>query len=224
MNRLSSLALACIVAASTGLSFAAQAQGISTNTVSAKTDGARMKGAEIEYRARVLELDAGNRLLTLRGPKGRLSTVKVPAEMQNFEKLRVGDDLVIRYATAIAAALEPTSKSGIRERVESASEGRVESAGGQALAAGHTVEVLAVITALDHKANTATLRGVKRTETLALPANVDINKLKVGDEVRLAMVEAMAISIEQAPPVKAPNNGKASAPKAAKAAASAASK
>lgn len=223
MNRLNALALACSLALSAGLPLSAQAQGVSTNTVSAKTDGARMKGAEVEYRARVVELDASTRLLTLRGPKGRLSTVKVPAEMQNFEKVRVGDDLVIRYATAIAAALEPTSKSGIRERVESSSEGRVESGGMPAVAAGHTVEVLAVITALDAKANTATLRGVKRTETLALPANVDINKLKLGDEVRLAMVEAMAISIEHAPAAKAAA-GKPAAPKAAKPAASAASK
>ncbi|MCV2348243.1 hypothetical protein [Paucibacter sp. Y2R2-4] len=223
MNRFSALALACTLAFTASLPLSAQAQGVTTNTVSAKTDGARMKGAEIEYRARVVELDAGNRLLTLRGPKGRLSTVKVPAEMQNFEKVRVGDDLVIRYATAIAAAMEPTSKSGIRERVESSSEGRVESGGMPAVAAGHTVEVLAVITALDPKANTATLRGVKRTETLAVPANVDINKLKVGDEVRLAMVEAMAISIEHAPAAKAAAS-KPAAPKAAKPAASAASK
>lgn len=223
MNRLSTLALACALALTAGLPLSAQAQGVTTNTVSAKTDGARMKGAEVEYRARVVELDAASRMLTLRGPKGRLSTVKVPPEMQNFEKVRVGDDLVIRYATAIAAALEPTSKSGIRERVESSSEGRVESGGMPAVAAGHTVEVLAVITALDPKANTATLRGVKRTETLALPANVDINKLKVGDEVRLAMVEAMAINIEHVPAAKAATS-KPAAPKAAKPAASAASK
>lgn len=220
MNRLSSLALACALLAAWPLS--AQAQGVTTNTVSAKTDGARMKGAEVEYRARVVELDAVGRMLTLRGPKGRLSTVKVPTEMQNFEKVRVGDDVVIRYATAIAAALEPTSKSGIRERVESSSEGRVEAGGMPAVAAGHTVEVLAVITALDAKANTATLRGVKRTETMALPANVDIKNLKVGDEVRLAMVEAMAISIEHVSADK--GAAKSAAPKAAKPAASAASK
>ncbi|MEJ6004333.1 hypothetical protein WG899_02125 [Paucibacter sp. AS339] len=224
MNRLSTLALACSLVLTAALPLSAQAQSMTTNTVSAKTEDARMKGAEIEYRARVVELDAAGRLLTLRGPKGRLSTVKVPPEMQNFEKVRVGDDLVIRYASAIAAAMEPTSKSGIRERVESSSAGRVEAGGMPAVAAGHTVEILAVITALDPKANTATLRGVKRTETLAVPAGVDIKKLKVGDEVRVAMVEAMAINIEHAAAKEGKAATKSSAPKAAKPAASAASK
>ena len=57
--------------------------------------------------------------------------------------------------------------------------------------------MLAIIQALDRKAGTATLRGAKRTVTMALPEGVDITKLKVGDEVRAVFMEAMVLNVER---------------------------
>lgn len=194
MTRTLSMALACLLA----LPAATFAQSAAVAAATAKAPNVRMAGAEVEVRAKVVELDMARRSVTLRDPKGRLVTVDVPPSVKNFDQVRVGDELVVRYAAAVAARLEPATKSGIRERVES----RVATgaAAGALPGAGQVnqIEVLAVIEALDRKARTATLRGVRRTVTMDVPPGVDIDKLKVGDEVRATYVEAAVLGVERA--------------------------
>jgi hypothetical protein len=60
-----------------------------------------------------------------------------------------------------------------------------------------TVEVLAVVQALDRKARTATLRGAKRTVSVNVPEGIDISKIKVGDEVHAVMIEALVLNVER---------------------------
>ena len=191
------LALACAMA--TSLSGAALAQSVSATAVAAKAPGQRMVGGEIEVRAMVVELDKAGRLVTLRGPKGGFVTVNVPASVQNFEQVQLGDSLVIRYTAAVAAQLEPASKSGIRERTETMQVARTASGDVPGAAGARSVEILATIKAVDKKAGTVTLRGVKRTVELDVPPGVDITKLKVGDDVRAVYVEAAVVKIEIAP-------------------------
>lgn len=200
MKKLCSIALA--VACTAALPTVSLAQGAAIGTASAKAPGARMQAGEIEIRAKVVELDMARRLATLKGPKGNVVTVEVPAEVKNFDQVRVGDELVVRYAAAVAARLEPASKSGIRERVESTSAAAAASGAMPGSAAQRTVEVLVTIQALDRKAGTATLRGAKRTVTVKVPDGVDITKLKVGDEVRAVMIEAVVLNVERVAPGK----------------------
>jgi hypothetical protein len=194
------LALACAVA----LTDAALAQSASVSAVAAKAPGARMAGAEVSVRARVVELDRARRLATLKGPKGNVVTLEVPAEVKNFDQVRVGDELVVRYMEAIAARIEPASKSGIRERIESTGATTAAAGAMPGVATERTVEVVAVISALDSKAGTATLRGAKRTVTVKVPDGIDVSKLKVGDEVHAVMVEAVVLNVERVAPAVAP--------------------
>jgi hypothetical protein len=173
------------------------AQGTSATAVAAKGEGTRVAAAQVQVRARVVEIDTARRVVTLRGPKGNVVAVEVPAEVRNFDQIRIGDDLVVRHTTAIAAALEPArSNSGIRERIESASAASAPAGGMPGVAVGRTVEVLAQITALDRKARTATLRGAKRTVRVALPEGLDLSKVKVGDDVHAVIVESVVIDVE----------------------------
>ena len=197
MKLFSRLALACAMAAS--LSGAALAQSASVTAVNVKAPGQRMAGGEIEVRAMVVELDKAGRLVTLRGPKGGLVTVNVPASVQNFEQVQLGDSLVIRYTAAVAAQLEPASKSGIRERTETVQVARAAAGDVPGVAGARSVEILATIKAVNKKAGTVTLRGVKRTVELDVPPGVDISKLKVGDDVRAVYAEAAVVKIEIAP-------------------------
>jgi hypothetical protein len=192
------LVLACVVV----VSEVAIAQSASVSTVTAKAPGARLVGAEVSVRARVVELDRARRLATLKGPKGNVVTLEVPAEVKNFDQVRVGDELVVRYVEAIAARIEPASRSGIRERVESAGVATAAAGATPGVAMDRTVEVVAVILALDSKAGTATLRGAKRTVTVKVPDGVDIRKLKVGDEVHAVMVEAVVLNVERVAPAR----------------------
>ena len=52
--------------------------------------------------------------------------------------------------------------------------------------------------ALVHRVpRTATLRGAKRTVSVKVPEGVDISKIKVGDEVRAVMIEALVLNVER---------------------------
>jgi hypothetical protein len=195
MNPIAKITLAC--GAALCLPGAAWAQSAAVGGVAAQGPGAALKAGEVEIRAKVVELDKARRLATLKGPKGNIVSVEVPAEVKNFDQINLGDDVVIRYAAALALRLEPASKSGIRERVESSSAATAASGAMPGTAAQRTVEVLVVVQALDRKARTATLRGAKRTAVVHLPEGVDVSKIKVGDEVRAVMVEALVLNVER---------------------------
>jgi hypothetical protein len=198
MIRSASLLLACALA----LPATAWSQSAAVGAAAAKTPGVRLGAGEVEVRARVVEIDTQRRTTTLRGVKGNIMTVQIPAEVKNFEQIRTGDDLVIRYATAVIASIEPASKSGIRERVESVASASAPAGAMPGTITAHKVEVLAVVQALDRKARTATLRGATRTVKMAVPEGIDLSKVKVGDEVHASFVEAAVLSFEQVKPRK----------------------
>jgi hypothetical protein len=200
MTRLSNI----VIAAALTLPLAAVAQ-VSVTTASSVEAGIRAKGGEIEVRATVVELDKVARTAVLKGPRGDFTTVNVPAEVKNFDQVSVGDVLVIRYVTAIAATLEPVSNKGIRERVESSGVSAADAGAMPGAIAGRKVEILAQIKAIDTKAGTVTLRGATRSVTIGIPANMDVSKLKVGGEVRAVYVEALVMNVERVvAPVAAP--------------------
>lgn len=188
-----------IVAAVLSLPLAAWSQGASVAVAAAKAPGERLAAGEVEVRARVVELDLVRRTAVLRGPRGQVVTVDVPPEVKNFEQVRVGDSVVIRYLTAVAARIEPASASGIRERVESQAVASAPAGASPGAGATRTVEVLAVVESLNRVARTMTLRGAKRTVRVNVPEGVDMTKVKQGDEVRAVFTEAVVLSVVPAP-------------------------
>jgi len=188
-----------LFAALLSLPFAAWSQGASVAAAAAKAPGERVAAAEVEVRARVVELDLARRTAVLRGPRGQLVTVDVPPEVKNFDQVRVGDMLVIRYLSAVAARIEPVSASGIRERIESQAAASAPAGAQPAAGATRTVEVLAVVESLNRNARTLTLRGAKRTVRVNVPEGVDLTRIKQGDEVRAVFTEAVVLSVVPAP-------------------------
>lgn len=195
MNRTASLILACALA----LPAAVSAQGASVAAVTGAAPGARLAAGEVEVRARVVEIDKAARTATLRGPNGNVTTVTVPAEIKNFDQVKVGDTLLIRHILAVAARIEPATASGIRERIESSAGAAAPAGAAPGATAVRSVEVLAVVQGLDYKARTATLRGVHRTVRVSLPDGLDLSKIKVGDEVHAVITEAVVVAVEPAP-------------------------
>jgi Cu/Ag efflux protein CusF len=184
------LALAGPLVALAQASGTSAATGRATDTVAA--------GAAMTVRAKLVELDTARRTAVLRGPDGTVVTVDVPESVKNFDQVRVGDDLVIRYRVAIASMIKSASEgSGIRERVESMASASAPAGGLPGVQARRTVEVLAVLQKIDRQARTATLQGAKRSVTLSIPPDIDLEGLKEGDEVRAVFVEAAVLSVER---------------------------
>lgn len=200
MTRTASL----LIAAALTLPAAAWAQSASVATAVGGAPGVRGAAGEIEVRAQVVELDAASRSATLRGPGGRVVTVTIPAEVKNFDQIRTGDTVLVRYVTAIVARIEPATKSGIRERVESSSSAAAPAGAAPGVAGQRTVEVLATIQSLDRKARTMTLRGVHRTVKVSVPEGVDMSKIKTGDDVHAIVTEALVLAVEPAPKAARP--------------------
>jgi hypothetical protein len=197
MKTMSRYTLAAALALS--LPMLATAQSATVAAAAASAPGARAAGAAIVVRARIVELDKVGRVVTLKGPKGNIVTVAIPPEVKNLDKVNVGDNVVIRYLTGMAVKLEPTAnKSGIRERIESTQDMKAPAGGMPGIAEVRTVEVLAIVQSIDRKAKQATLRGAKRIITIDVPDNIDLSKVKVGDEVRAVFTEAAVVSVEPA--------------------------
>ncbi len=174
------------------------AQGVTTTAVEGKAADGRLKAGEIEIRAKIVELDLKNRVAVLRGPKGNIVMVDIPADVKGLEQVRVGDDLVFRYAAAVVAKLEKVSGTGgIREKTEKTEQVNAPAGALPGRAGARTVDVLAKVTALNTKARTVTLRGATRTATLDVPQDVDIKALKVGDEVHATIIEAAVLNVER---------------------------
>ncbi|MEJ8846339.1 hypothetical protein [Variovorax rhizosphaerae] len=158
----------------------------------------RATGGELVTRATVIELDKARRIAVLKGPDGTLSSFEVPESVKNFDQVRVGDQLVLRYVAAVATQLEPVAKNnGIRERIETTAEAKAPAGGLPGSGAARTVEVLAVVQSIDRKARTAKLRGVSRTVTVKIPDDMDVSKMKAGSEVRAVFTEAAVLSVER---------------------------
>ena len=173
------------------------AQGAAAAVVEGRSDRARLDAGELELRAKIVELDLNSRIAVLRTPKDRIVMVDIPADAKGLDQVRVGDDLVFRYAAAAVAKLEKAPHGGIRERTETTE--RINAAAGAlpGTAGRRTVDILATITALNAKERTVTLRGVTRTTTLNVPPDVDMKGLKVGDDVRATIVEAAVLAVDR---------------------------
>jgi hypothetical protein len=195
MKKLNPIILACGLALLAPVTV--MAQGATATEVAVAGPGVRGVASEVEIRAKVVALDMARRTASLKGPKGNVVTVNVPTEVRNFDQVRVGDELSVRYATAVAAKLERVAKSGIRERVETADAARAEQGDKPGVAIGRTVEILAEVQSIDKKNNQVVLRGAERTVAMVVPPSVDIKALKVGDEVRALFIEAAVVTVEK---------------------------
>jgi len=170
---------------------------------------AMVRAAEIS--AQVVSLDKKTRTLSLKGPKGKVVDVVASDEVKNFDQIKVGDFLVVRFMQSLALDLQKTKSgaSGI-----SVNETAVKAQPGQRPAAGGAREISAIakVTAVDEKAKTISLQGPRGNVVTLDVKNPDQFKVvKQGDEVLVTYTEAVAVSIEpaQKPAAKKPAAKKA---------------
>jgi hypothetical protein len=198
-KRLTAVALAiAAIAAPIGV----QAQSAGAGAVVAKEPGKVAMADAVRVSASVQAIDKDKRLVTLKGPKGNTFVVHAGPEVKNFDQIKVGDEVVVRYVEALTLELKKAS-GGIRERVER--EGAVAAQPGErpGAAVGRQVTVVADVIGKDAKRQTLRLRGVERTIDLKVPDPKQFKLVKVGDQIEATFTEAVALSVEPAAPSKA---------------------
>jgi len=151
----------------------------------------------VEMSAVVIGVDQTRRLLALEVDDGGRMVLPVAEEFRDFERARVGDQVVVSYTKAIAWQVKPSANGapGVSTR-ETLSNPRPGQAPGGAIERALTIT--ATITALDTARGTVTLTGAQgKPQTFAAHQPSDLEKIRVGDLVDIIYSEALAVAVRQ---------------------------
>jgi hypothetical protein len=153
----------------------------------------------VQVSAEVVSIDKATRTVTLKGPKGNVVDVVAGDEVRNFDQIKVGDFVVVRYAQALTLELRKVKGAvgdvAVREGAARAKPGERPAAAG-----AREVTAIATVTAVDPKKSTITLKGPRGNVVVLDVQNPDQFKVvKKGDQVEVTYTEALALSVEPAP-------------------------
>jgi hypothetical protein len=194
-----SLVILSAAAFAAALPAAAQKPDMKGGAVVVSEPGKAAAVGAAQISARVVSVDKGTRTVTLKGPKGNAVDVVAGDEVKNFDQIKVGDMVMVRYMISLALELQKTKGGGDGIGV---SETAVRAKPGERPAAGAAREITAIakVTAVNKKAKTISLKGPRGNTVDINVQNPDQFKVvKVGDEVKVTYTEAVAISVEPAP-------------------------
>jgi Cu/Ag efflux protein CusF len=182
-------------ALSSAMAFAAEPQGTKDTLGDLP---AVMVGAGAAGMATVEAVDMKSREITLRLADGKVESFVLGDEVRNLAQVEVGDIVVVEYSVGLIMALNPAGTDA-PSRVDTLEAARAEPGQKPAGIVRKTVEATGTIVAVDRQARTVTLKGAKRTVTLPVAEDIDITKLKVGEQVDAVYQESLAISVQPAP-------------------------
>ena len=152
----------------------------------------------VKISAQVIGIEKETRTLTLKGPKGKVVDIVAGDKVRNFDQIKLGDMVVVRYAEALTLELKKAaSASGDVTVVEETKRARAGERPG--VAGGVQVSALAEVIDVDPKASTITIKGPKGNEvTLDVMNPAQFKVVKVGDQIEVTYTEAIALSVEPA--------------------------
>ncbi|HTP73434.1 MAG TPA: hypothetical protein VML58_14540 [Burkholderiaceae bacterium] len=176
---------------------AQQQPGAAAAVVAASAPGKGTVARSVVITASVEAVDAANRRITLKGPRGNVFELAVDPEVRNLEQVKVGDQLAVRYVQALTLTLKKDGKE-LRSSTESGKAARAQAGERPGAAAARQVEVTADVIAVNAKTQTITLKGPKQTVDLKVPDRGQFKRVKVGDQVQAVYTEALAVSVEPA--------------------------
>jgi hypothetical protein len=177
---------------------AQQKPDVKGGTVVASEPGRAAAVRALEISAVVVSIDHASRVLTLKGPRGNVQDVAVEPAVKNFDNIRAGDFVMVRFMQSLALDLQKT-KTG--DKGITAGEGMATAKPGErpAVVGAREISAIAKVTAVNKKAKTISLKGPRgNTVTLDVENPDHFKVVKVGDEVRVTYTEAVAVSVEPA--------------------------
>lgn len=199
MKTKSTLALALIATAIAGTTLA-QKPDAGAGVVAASEPGKATIVAAAEISAQVVGIDKATRTVALKGPQGNVVDIIAGDEVRNFDQIKLGDFVVVRYAEALTLELRKTKTDAGDVAVY---EGAALAQPGErpAVTGARQISAIAQVTAVDKKKSTITLKGPRGNVVTLNVQNPDQFKVvKKGDQVAVTYTEAVALSIEPAAP------------------------
>jgi hypothetical protein len=170
-------------------------------TMASSAPGTGTIASTVKVTATVTAIDAATREIKLKGPNGKMHTLTAGPDVRNFDQIKVGDTVVVRYAEALTLTLKKDGKE-MRSRTESTDGARAMPGEKPAGIVGRQVEVTADVIAVNSKTQTVTLRGPQHVVDLKVPDRGQFKLIKVGDQIQAVYTQAVALSVEPAKAAK----------------------
>jgi hypothetical protein len=154
---------------------------------------ARVTTSMVKRVAIVEAVNKTTRELKLIDSNGNRFTIVADDLVRNFDQIRPRDRIITEYLESVAILVAPSGATSLGDGivVEVAAEGQMPG-----FATVDTVMVKATITALNVTQRLATLSTEDgTTKTVLVGDDVPLHTIEVGDEVRLRLTTAVAISV-----------------------------
>jgi hypothetical protein len=163
----------------------------------ATAPGKALGASFMDMYATVEAVNKTTREVTLKGEKGKLTTIVAGEEVKNFDQIKVGDTVVMKYRAALALELKKGNKHSVsREEKEVGTRANPgEKPSGTVV---QQTKVMADVMKVDRKNQIITLRGPNRTVELFVEDASQLKNIKKGDQVEATFTEALAISVQPA--------------------------
>lgn len=151
----------------------------------------------VEETATVVAIDTSTRMVTLKSPDGKESTVKAGKHIQNLDLVKAGDQ--VRFARYAALAVRVLEKG---EKAPATGEGgivlRTKDEGKPGGFAMREKTALFTVESIDRKAKTATLKGEDGKSITVAPQDPKrLDQAKVGDRLEITVTEEVAVKVEK---------------------------
>ncbi len=159
---------------------------------------AKVVTSTVRSMAIVEAVDKETRELKLINASGDRFTIVADDRVRNFDQIEPRDRIVVEYLESVAVLVVP---AGMPELGDAAAIEVAPAGEKPGIAGAMTVMVKATIEAINVTDRIATVRREDGAITSVKVADaVDLDKVDVGDEVRLRITQAMGISVVKAPP------------------------
>jgi hypothetical protein len=170
------------------------------NVASAVQEGEdRVERSKVVTVTAVVEkIDLAKRLVTLRGPDGKSTTIQVDEAVKNLPQVRKGDEVNVAYYESIAFQVRKPGEAKVGDAVvaegaETAKLGEKPGATG-----ARALTIVTKVEGIDKTNGTITLQGPEgETKTIKAQNPANLDKVKVGDLIEITYTEAVAISVDK---------------------------
>jgi len=201
MKRPSTMIIALSLLGTVGLPAAAAQAAAETKEHVASEPGKAAMARTTKIVATVEAIDLAKREVTLKGPKGKVVTLTAGPDVRNLEQVKVGDSVIVGYLEALSLTLMKDGKE-LRGATSASDGARAAKGERPAGVVAEQVKVTADVIAVDTKHKIVTLKGPKQTVDLRVNDPQQLKLIKVGDQVEAVYTQALALSVEPAPPAK----------------------
>ncbi|HXZ48773.1 MAG TPA: hypothetical protein VEG27_07110 [Usitatibacter sp.] len=192
--------LALVLAAALPAAVPAEQPEVTRHVATAPGKGAVVQ--TVKATATVEAVDPATRTVTLKLPHGKTRSFVAGDEVRNFDQIKVGDKVHVKYAEALTLELKKGGKEivGTKEgaAIERAEPG--EKPGG---VAAHQITATVEVVGVDRKHMIVSVKNDKgEIVDLHLHDPAQVKLVEKGDHVEVTYTEALAVSLEPAAPAK----------------------